>query len=218
MKDSRDSLVETVSHGNEPAIDELFERHLPALRTHVRLRSDPLLRSHESCADIVQSVCSDVLEHLAELDYQGEDEFEALLLRKGTFKIIDRLRYLTRGKRDVRREVPLDLSKQDSRIADADAARRHGRAVAGPAQVAIQHEMMAKLKTAFARLPEEQREVFVRSKLQGMSHEAIAMSMGRKPLAIRALLHRALVKLAHILSESVVNTEQGDVPSPASGA
>jgi RNA polymerase sigma-70 factor (ECF subfamily) len=213
-EDNREALVETVSHGDKPAIDKLFERHLAALRTHVRLRSDSLLRSHDSCSDIVQSVCCDVLEHLADFDYHGEDEFEAMLLRKATFTIIDRLRYLTRRKRDVRREVPLDSSGQDSWITDADAVRRHGLAVASPPQVAIRHEMMEKLDAAFARLPEEQQKVFVMSKMMGMSHDAIARSMGKTSLAIRSLLHRAFVRLGRILSGRVENAEQGDVPSP----
>ncbi|MCA8975247.1 MAG: hypothetical protein KDC98_11025, partial [Planctomycetes bacterium] len=60
MSDHRD-LVDSASHGDPQAVEELLVRHLPRLRAFVRLRSPFALRARESCSDLVQSVCREVI-------------------------------------------------------------------------------------------------------------------------------------------------------------
>ncbi|MHC4514938.1 MAG: RNA polymerase sigma factor, partial [Planctomycetota bacterium] len=64
----------------------------------------------------------------------------------------------------------------------------------------IGHETMEKLEAAFDKLPAEQREVFLMAKLIGLPHKDIAASMGKSELAVRGLLHRALVKVGSTLT------------------
>jgi RNA polymerase sigma-70 factor (ECF subfamily) len=66
--------------------------------------------------------------------------------------------------------------------------------------VAIRAEDMQQLEAAFARLPEDYRQVLVSSRILGLSHGEIAEEMGRSEGAVRVLLHRALVRLGWLLS------------------
>ena len=68
-------LISSMNKGDAQAGDELLRRHLPGLRAFVRLRTDPGLRAQEPTADIVQSVCREVLEGKRNYEYQGEGSF-----------------------------------------------------------------------------------------------------------------------------------------------
>ncbi|MHC4899223.1 MAG: sigma-70 family RNA polymerase sigma factor, partial [Planctomycetota bacterium] len=160
-----------------------------------RLRADAMLRAKESCSDIVQSVCREMLEQLDSFEYQGEAQFRAWLFKRAMSKIIDRVRYLTREKRDVRREVPMETS--------TNSRSRYGFTNTTPTQIAIGNETMEQLEAAFDKLSAEQREVFLLAKLIGLPRKEIAASMGKTELAVRALLHRALVKVGGILTLQV---------------
>ncbi len=49
--------------GDTAAIGQMVATHLPALRPCVRIHLPAALRLHESCCDVVQSVCREVLQH-----------------------------------------------------------------------------------------------------------------------------------------------------------
>jgi RNA polymerase sigma-70 factor (ECF subfamily) len=58
-----------------------------------------------------------------------------------------------------------------------------------------------RLRAALLRLPSAQRQVIELRFLEEWSHEDIAKSLGRSPEATRALQHRALSALKHLLLE-----------------
>jgi len=92
-------------------VEELIARHLPGLRAYVAGRVDRLVHAKESNADIVQSVCREVLEHIARFEHRSEAGFKQWLYRTAERKIIDRYRYYTAEKRDAAREELLRTSR-----------------------------------------------------------------------------------------------------------
>lgn len=165
-------------------------QHLPRLRAFVRVRSNQLVRQLESCSDLVQSVCREVLQGQGNFRYQGEGPFRAWLFRTALNKILERTRRLTQQKRDVRREVH-----------GADTIDYGDLAGFGPtaSQVAAAAELRDRMESAFDAIPDDYREVIALSRIVGLSHAEIAVQLGRGEGAVRMLLSRALVAFTKAL-------------------
>ena len=105
--DPNRTRVENASRGDVTAIEALLEHHLPGLRNFVRRRAPGVVAARESSSDLVQSVCREVLEHLADerLEYRGEAEFKKWLYQAALNKLQNRRRYHLAEKRDPGREV-----------------------------------------------------------------------------------------------------------------
>jgi RNA polymerase sigma-70 factor (ECF subfamily) len=90
----------------------------------------------------------------------------------------------------TRRLVPASLEDCDppTRDVDADAGLRLDE---------IQH----RLTRALAKLPKQQAEVFVLSRIEGLDHGAIAEILGCSRNSVRVSLHRAVKELAREMSE-----------------
>lgn len=173
-------------------IDGLLTQHLPELRAFVRLRSGPRIRQLESCSDLVQSVCREVLEGSEERAFPTDAAFRMWLMRVAEHKIIDRLRFHSRAKRDVERTV------MDGAIEELAEpyARLHD-----PVDAADLRDQVARVEAAFDELPEDYREVISLAHILGLSHAQIAVEMGRSVDSVRNLLFRALARLGRILGE-----------------
>ncbi len=189
-------LVVSATAGDEPALAQLLTEHLPRLRAFIRLRSNPLVRQYESCSDIVQSVCREVLQSCCHFEYRGEGPFRAWLYRTALNKILEHTRSLTQQKRDVRREQPMDST--------VDYGELLGR---GPtaSQLAIAGETGEKMERAFDTLSDDYREVITLSRIVGLSHAEVAAHMGRGEGAVRMLLSRALVAYIEALDAIAPN-------------
>jgi RNA polymerase sigma factor (sigma-70 family) len=68
-----------------------------------------------------------------------------------------------------------------------------------PPQEAGASELMARLRSAMAELPEKQAEVFWLSCLEGLSHQRIGERLQIPPGEVRVLLHRARTRLGAVL-------------------
>lgn len=200
-QDPHQQLVEHASQGDGVAMDVLLERHLPALETYVRLHSREVVHQRESCADICQSVCREVLENMGRFEYRGEAQFRHWLFLTAKSKLIERIRFWRAGRRDVARERDV-APRRDRSEADQsrfDDLRAH---LPSPSQHAMAHEQMERFAQAFAKLPPEQQELITLSRLIGFSHAEIAQRLGITAAASRQAVHRALVRLARHLDEA----------------
>ncbi|MCB9918815.1 MAG: RNA polymerase sigma factor [Planctomycetes bacterium] len=198
MSDVHDTIVRSACHGDEVAIDVLLERHLPGLEAYVRLHSGRILQHRESNDDIVQSVCREVLEDMQRFDYSGEAAFRSWLFRVAESKIIDRLRYWQRDRRDHRRD------RRQTGVIDRDYEDRFARVRASlpsPSQHVIAREDLQRLESAFERLSPEHREVILMARIIGHSHKEIAVRLQRSETATRMLLRRALVHLGRLMDD-----------------
>lgn len=172
--------------GDTPAVEALLATHLPRLRAFVRLRTSATIRQHESCSDLVQSVCREVLQGAGRFEYRGDAAFRAWLFRTALNKILDRQAFLTEQKRDVRREATSGAA------ALGDLRSREPTA----SQVAVAAEMQQQMEAAFDLLPDEYREVIALSRIIGLSHAEVGEQLGRSEGASRMLLSRALAAYA----------------------
>lgn len=196
MINESQELIERASKGDEPAVDELLERHLPGLRAFIRLRSGPLIRAKESASDLVQSVCLQILQRLDRFQYGGEAGFKHWLYTTALRKIRKRYEHYRAAKRDVGREV--HLRKAWTGTGDEVLLQCY-RSFSTPSRHAIYREQVERVEDAFERLPEDYRTVILLARIVGFSRAEIAKKMGRSENAVRSLLSRALAQLAEFM-------------------
>lgn len=194
MPNDSAELALAASSGDSPAIEALYERHLPAFRAYVRLRMGKLLRGKETESDIVQSVFHDILSNLSGLKWHGEAAFKHLLFEKGRRKIVDHARHFHADRRNAAREL--------NKSGDLPSIEECHRSLGTPSQFAMGHEQVDKLELAFEELPEDYAEVIVNSRFLKLSSKEIADRMGRSVGAVHVLLSRALARLSTILQDT----------------
>lgn len=195
-RDEPEHLVGRASSGDREAMHALLERYLPGLQRWLRQRAGRWMAAKESSADLAQSVCREVLEHLAtnRVAYRGEAQFRQWLYNTALFKIKNRRRYYHRQKRDVVRE---QLHGGDGDV----AAEQLLRTLRTPSADAIVREDLARFEAAFAQLPEQCREILVMARLEGRSHREIAERLGITEGNSRVILSRVLARLARLMTE-----------------
>jgi RNA polymerase sigma-70 factor, ECF subfamily len=204
-EDSSIGLVRRASQGDGVAVDELLVRHLPGLRAYVRLNAGAAIRAKESTSDLVQSVCREVLQDVGDFRYEGEAAFRHWLYQAALRKILDRDKFYGRGKRDLRREVPL----QNGASATDPACAPFYAKVHSPSAHAMAEEQAARIEASFDRLPDNYREIISLSRVVGLSNAEIAQRLGQSEGYARMLLSRALARLARELRSPL-----GSVPPP----
>ena len=72
---------------------------------------------------------------------------------------------------------------------------------AGPEQAAEARFEQQQLRRAILQLPGDQQQVIMMRFVEGFSYAEVASLLGKSEGAIRVILHRALVKLRHILEK-----------------
>lgn len=182
--------------GGLPPIDELLARHLPALRVFVRLQAGPWVRMRESCSDLVQSTCRELIEGLDGFEWRGDDQFRHWLFAAALNKIRERDRYHRAERRAPGKEV------DDA----ADLGALYG-SLLTPSRVAMGRETVERLEAAFDRLPDDYREVILLCRVVGLPQLEVARRMGRSVDSVRNLLLRALARVAAL-------ADVGDSASP----
>lgn len=187
--DTRDAL-RRASQGDRAAIDELLQRHLPALRVFVRLQAGAKLRLRESCSDLVNSTCRELLENLDGFEYQGEAQFRHWLCTAALHKIHERARYHDAARRDVAREADVGLPVEQLY-----------RTLLTPSRIAVARESIERLERAFDDLPADYREVILLCRVVGLTQDEVALRMGRSVDAVRNLLHRALAHVSWLADD-----------------
>ena len=110
--------------------------------------------------------------------------------------LTDEAKRLRAGKRDARRERPIDVDASASRLEAWLAAQQ-----SSPSQQAERGEQLVRLADALTALPEAQREAVERHYLQGEPVSVVAAAMGKTPAALAGLLKRGLRQLREALRE-----------------
>ena len=77
----------SVDSGAESPPEERVQQYLPRLRAFVRARMSPAVRRRESCSDIVQSVCRELVENRSRLDFPDEARFRGWLFTAALTKV-----------------------------------------------------------------------------------------------------------------------------------
>lgn len=190
VEDRTRSLVEAASRGEQPAIEELVQRHLPRLHAYIRLRMGRALRGREGSQDLVQSVCRELVSHFEDFEYRDEQQFLGWLFTTALRKVQEKQRYHQRDARSPDREHD---AATEAALAAADWLT--------PSRAAIGRERLQQVAAALAGLPDDYREVIGLARIAGLSHQEIAARMGRSEAATRKLLGRALQSLGEALGD-----------------
>ena len=196
MPDESRRLIQDASQGDQNALEGLLLQHLPSLQAFVRLRMGEHLKARESCSDLVQSVCREVLQDLPVFEYRDEAGFRQWLYTRALNKIFNRARFYKAEKRDLAREIRPPGGQDQS---DAAGILDVYATFCTPSQDAVAHERLRQVEDAFAQLPEDYREVITLSRVVGLSHQQIAAQLDKSEGAVRVLLHRALARLSGLL-------------------
>ncbi len=189
MSHDIEGLLRAASQHDAAAVGTLLQQHLPALRAFVRLKAGPSLLAKESCSDLAQSVCRDVLENADRFRFGGEPEFRKWLFTTAMRKISDRAEHWRAGKRDAGKER-----------GGLDEEELRGFAgIYSPSGQAQAREELQRVEAAFGRLAPEKQEVILMARLMGLSHSQIAQELGKTEVAVRSILSRALAELSACL-------------------
>ncbi|MBL8755411.1 MAG: sigma-70 family RNA polymerase sigma factor [Planctomycetes bacterium] len=189
MSQDLEALLKAASQHDGQAVATLLQQHLPALRAFVRLKAGPTLLAKESCSDLAQSVCRDVLENADRFRFGGEAEFRKWLFTTAMRKIADRAEHWRAGKRNPGRE-------RDG-LDEEEAQGLAG--IWSPSGQAAAREELQRVEAAFGKLAPEKQEVILMARLMGLNHAQIAQEMGKTEVAVRSILSRALAELSAFL-------------------
>ena len=98
----------------------------------------------------------------------------------------------------VRKAIAIARTKAPTVSLDGiDAPAAGGR----PDEQLRMRQLQQKLKTALAKLPSRQADVFVLARIEKLKHEKIAELLGCSPKTVRVHLHRATKRLTKELSD-----------------
>lgn len=178
---------------SEPlAVDQLLLEHMPALLVFLRHQTGEELAARESVEDLAQSVCREVLQDQASLQFADANKFRAYLFLQAVRKVVDRARFHRMAQRDVRREQPLP----DTRTAGELGV--YGSLATGT-QMALARERLEQVERVLQSLPDAQREAVLLSRVAGLSYEQIARQKGVAESTVRALAARGIARLSLVV-------------------
>jgi RNA polymerase sigma-70 factor (ECF subfamily) len=186
-------LLAAYRTGDAAARDALLGRYRDWLHLLARLQLARRLQGKFDASDVVQQALLEAYRALPL--FRGGTEGELLAwLRQVLAHVLahEVRRYAGTAQRDAAREVSLEQEL-------AESSRRLGAMLAAeqssPSQQAERHEQELRLAEVLARLPPDYREVIVLRNLEGLSHDEVAVRMGRGLGAVRMLWVRALARL-----------------------
>jgi RNA polymerase sigma factor (sigma-70 family) len=179
--------------GDHDAVKTLLERYLADLQDYLDRHAGAQLQRRESPADMVQSVCREVLEGLrrGSFEFRGEAQFRQWLYQAALHKIQMKARFFGAERRDAERE----RSFEDPTGSQAPAPVWLSRT---PSQSAVEREERGRFLAALQRLPDEQRRIVEWTHFDGLTHKEIAARLGITEANSRMILSRALALLARL--------------------
>lgn len=172
-------LVQRIQGGDAEAWNELFRRYHDQLLLGVRLRMGSGLRRHLESEDVFQSVAVEAFRDLARFEYRGPGSLQRYLNTLVLNKLRDRADTFGAVKRAG--AVPLD---------------EHTAANLRTPEPTYHSPEFDRLERALRALPDEQREVIVLRKLEGLSSREVAERLGTTDDAARKAYSRAMAQLA----------------------
>lgn len=171
------SAIARAREGNPHGIRELYDVYADPVRRYCYVR----LGDSESAQDCVQEVFVCIWKGIKNFEYRGDLSFTAWLYTIANNVLVSSIR-----KRKRVQQVPLtpELNLTDPRSNDS------ARAIV---------DRLA-LRQAIEQLTAEQQQVITLKFFVGLSNLEIAEILGRSEGAIKALQHRAINRLQHMLS------------------
>jgi RNA polymerase sigma-70 factor (ECF subfamily) len=186
-------LVTSAKEGDPSAVDQLCRIYGERIRRIIRLRIDRKLRPKIDSVDVVQDALVQALAGLENFTYKNEGDFLRWLSKIAENKLRDILDKFHADKRDIRREIP--FKKIETNTEEGSFGVNGPLQTTTPSVLFSRKEQLDRLEGAIDQLKPEYREVIFLSRIERLSHEEIAVRMGKSKGAVAMLLSRALVAL-----------------------
>jgi RNA polymerase sigma-70 factor, ECF subfamily len=178
-RDATADLLERARAGDEAALNQLFERHLPPLRRWASGRLPRWARDIADTTDLIQETVLETLRHLDQFEHRGDGALQAYL-RQG---VINRIRNELRKLAIRGANRALDSGMRDEGTS--------------PLEAAVAQQTLERYDAALQRLKPEEREAVVSRVEFNLTYAEIADVLGKpSPDAARMLVVRSLMKLA----------------------
>jgi len=197
--------IERARKGDEEARNALFERYGPRVTevVHVRMRS--FLRGYAQSGDLVQMALLEAFRRLGDFELRGRTSFAHWLARLVESELCNTYDYLTRAKRDVRRNIALEAP------ADGDADGGPAGGLAGgptPSRVLVANERAEIVRECLSSLPERYREIILMRDYEDTDWEDVRTNLGLTTENAARMLHlRAVTKLGECLRQRGIGLE-----------
>jgi len=186
-------LVASLKKREAGAVGIMLEQYSDRLYNYLYYHSG----DHHLAEDIVSDTFMRVIEKIDSFELR-EVPFKAWLFRIAHNLLVDNFRRKNRFKQVSLQDVDWDTDPAVSGGSDWGAA--------DGGDLAEQLGQREDLTTAIARLPEEQRHIFILRFIEGFELEAVARMLDKSVSAVKSLQFRAVQNLRRHLSE---NAEYG---------
>jgi len=170
-------LVRRAKGCDREALSQLYRRHVGAIYRYIHLR----VGREDLAEDLTADVFLKMLEGIESFEYRGVP-FAAWLFRIAHDRVVDYFRRQA-GKETVTLGGGLSASGE------------------GPAALAEAALAKERLRQAFGRLTEEQRQVIVLKFGEGLTSAEVGRLLGKSEGAVKSLQHRALASLRRFLEK-----------------
>ena len=179
MSDSTSDLLDRARAGDQHALNQLLERHIPTLKRWASGRLPRWARDIADTSDLIQETIVETLKHLDKFENRGDGALQAYLRQAVINRIRNELRRIaTRGM----------AATLDSGMPDEGTS---------PLEAAIGQETLDQYDVALQRLKPEEREAIVSRVEFGLSYAEIATLLDKPSAnAARMTVVRAIVRLA----------------------
>ncbi len=178
IADGGDSLEET-RPGPQGITEEDFQRLQPKLVGHFRRQGSTL----EGARELAQETLLQAHRNLSQ--FRGQAEFDTWVLSIAKILWLRQRRDRKRLKRTAE-EVPLDELRDSAGLGMTDAA--------SPERHAVASDMLARVRGAMRRLPDEMRRALMLH-IKGHKYREIAENMDMTQNRVSSLIHQARAKL-----------------------
>jgi RNA polymerase sigma factor (sigma-70 family) len=206
---SSDRLLMRAKEGNRSALDRLMASCRPWLRSRVRARLPGGLARKQDGSDLVQECQYMAVAQFAEFEGRSLPEFRAWIAGILDRRVLHALRFWRQGRRDRRREEPLNP------VQDPGAVPAQGST--SILERLSREEDFERLERATSWCREEDRALIALHLLEDRSHDEIAAEWGVAAATVRQRYCRAVrrvgdaMRLLELMSRRGLGALQQDV-------
>jgi len=192
VKESDEELMVACKEGDETALDELYRRYQgPVFGFAYRYMGNA-----EQAQDVVQETFLRV--HRGREQYQPSSKFSSWLFRIARNLCIDEKRRYWNRRVMAESEMVADGQEGDTNILqsfpdDGTTAAEH----------LGEEEIARRIREAIEQLSDEQKEVMILSKYQGLSYREIGDILGISAESVKQRAYRAHMRLRELLADLV---------------
>jgi RNA polymerase sigma-70 factor (ECF subfamily) len=175
----------------------VLERYRYYLYLIARVQLDGRLQGKVDLSGVIQQTLVEAYAKLPRFEAKSEAEMAAWLRRILANNLMDEIRKLRTGKRDIDRERSLEqaLEQSSAKLENWLAADQ-----STPSQKVERQEQALQVAAALAGLPESQREALELQHWHGWKLAEIAAHMGKSRASVAGLIKRGLEQLRRTMN------------------